>query len=684
MSGGEHSEYSELRRERESNSVPFSRSPFVSASDKNGADRANLEDGELHVKVAAEEPWTDLLLEVAMTTAFASLTDGTPILQRKALLSYLSFFTLVLWIWATQVAYNLRFRQSDWLHRIYVFLQLGVFSALAAFTHDFDITAGLLQDNDKALQDQLLLELGNDETTLQAIQFRDSRLPRLNARGVAMTMALSRLLLLVQYIVVFYRARHLKRSALLAYILPLALSMCCFFISFCLLGTGNEEVPKSIQGAKILLWYLPMLPEVASYFIANELPGRVAYPTEGIIARSGTVFIVILGGGLDKITTGFHYIIGNTGLGWDGIGLFFSAAVIFVSQFSLYFGSPCGNQKLTGHRSTAWFLSHFFYLSALIMTLQGVATSLSFSNINHAIQNQIESFTPTRNFIENNPGVNLTASDFPDSQLSFEKLGMSFPLVVQVLNTNIELGRQSNDSSMAGGAWLQQSLNLVQLVLEPFDAQPETRSLLWAKVQIFLNASPNNGTRVNEANWWDIYDGLTTSRGSSVLWFYPAAGTTLVALAMLSLIKGWPRDRFEWASITSRLFVGFSTLLLSMLDIDSSRPVFDSNGNLTSSMIWRLNSANWILPIFALAVGGLQLIEFVLAYFASRQYYSFDGLPFLKRQSAALISDQPFHPYHRVAIPEKAFLSSTPTHEYFPSQSLYSLTHTSLSSLNKG
>jgi hypothetical protein len=99
------------------------------------------------------------------------------------------------------VAYNLRFRQSDWLHRIYVFLQLGVFSALAAFTHDFDITAGFMQDGDQLLQNQLLLALGNDENTLQAIQFRDNRLPRLNARGVAATMALSRLLLLVQYAV---------------------------------------------------------------------------------------------------------------------------------------------------------------------------------------------------------------------------------------------------------------------------------------------------------------------------------------------------------------------------------------------------------------------------------------------------------------------------------------------------
>jgi hypothetical protein len=122
-------------------------------------------------------------------------------LRQRALFSYLSFFILVWWIWASQVAYNLRFRQSDWLHRIYVFLQLGIFSALAAFTRNFDITAALMDGDDLGLTKQLLLQLGSDESDIEAMQFRDNRLPRLNARGVAMTMALSRLLLLVQYAV---------------------------------------------------------------------------------------------------------------------------------------------------------------------------------------------------------------------------------------------------------------------------------------------------------------------------------------------------------------------------------------------------------------------------------------------------------------------------------------------------
>jgi hypothetical protein len=49
--------------------------------------------------------------------------------------------------------------------------------------------------------DDLLAQLGNDQNGLAASQFRDNRLPLLNAKGLSMTMALSRLLLLLQYVV---------------------------------------------------------------------------------------------------------------------------------------------------------------------------------------------------------------------------------------------------------------------------------------------------------------------------------------------------------------------------------------------------------------------------------------------------------------------------------------------------
>jgi hypothetical protein len=77
-----------------------------------------------------------------------------------------------------------------------------VFSALAAFTRDFNITTGTFQSADAALVDELLAQAGEGRNGLAASHFRlDNRLPLLNARGLSVTMALSRLLLLLQYVV---------------------------------------------------------------------------------------------------------------------------------------------------------------------------------------------------------------------------------------------------------------------------------------------------------------------------------------------------------------------------------------------------------------------------------------------------------------------------------------------------
>jgi hypothetical protein len=118
---------------------------------------------------------------------------------QQNVVSYLSFFALVWWTWASQVAYNVRFRQADWLHRLFVFLQLLVFAGLSAFTNSFDVTDGLRENRDELLIEQLQLADFRTQSDIHAAKFRNERMPTLNARGISMVMALGRLLLLVQY-----------------------------------------------------------------------------------------------------------------------------------------------------------------------------------------------------------------------------------------------------------------------------------------------------------------------------------------------------------------------------------------------------------------------------------------------------------------------------------------------------
>jgi hypothetical protein len=78
----------------------------------------------------------------------------------------------------------------------------------------------------------------------------------------------------------------------------------------------------------------------------------------------------------------------------------------------------------------------------------------------------------------------------------------------------------------------------------------------------------------------------------------------------MSLIKGLPRgelarlssspmliifvvikDRWEWGILTNRFLVGTGVCLLSILNIGSSKPVYDSEGNPTDSKIWFIAAA---------------------------------------------------------------------------------------------
>jgi len=207
-----------LQAERFESHFPWSISPFVDETSPEELDaelEETLEDekgtpitpefrDELRVKTADEVPWIDLILEIAMTTALANLTNNTTLSRGKDVLGYLCFWGLTWWVWASTVAYNVRFRQADWIHRLAAIFQLAVFGALAAFTQNFDITNGLSNGNnpDQERTNQMRLQMGAaTQDGIEAQEYQQGRLPGLNFRGIAMTMAWSRVLLLSQYIV---------------------------------------------------------------------------------------------------------------------------------------------------------------------------------------------------------------------------------------------------------------------------------------------------------------------------------------------------------------------------------------------------------------------------------------------------------------------------------------------------
>ena len=110
------------------------------------------------------------------------------------------FLGLVWWIWGSQVLYNVRFRQKDWLHRIFVVLQLLTFCALAAYAGSFDISKGIVSEGDD--NSGTAFVAGTQayiEGNVAVEEERSQYLSLVNSTGISGVLAFSRLVLLIQY-----------------------------------------------------------------------------------------------------------------------------------------------------------------------------------------------------------------------------------------------------------------------------------------------------------------------------------------------------------------------------------------------------------------------------------------------------------------------------------------------------
>lgn len=77
----------------------------------------------------------------------------------------------------------------------------------------------------------------------------------------------------------------------MAHMASLVFSAVCFFVASRILGSTDNWnfVPThTAEVVKLVLWYLPILIEIATHFIALKLPGFVGYSTELIDKAAST------------------------------------------------------------------------------------------------------------------------------------------------------------------------------------------------------------------------------------------------------------------------------------------------------------------------------------------------------------------------------------------------------------
>ncbi|CAE7146740.1 unnamed protein product [Rhizoctonia solani] len=214
--------------------------------------------------------WVNLFYDLAWTATFSSLTQNGQFDSTWDAASYAVFFVVVWWLWASQALYDTNFYTNDWFHLAAIFLQLGIFGLLAATTRGFDVTAYILHSPGMpgTLDPIAMADITDPD------RFNSEMTARVSLRVIAFSIAMSRVILLIQYFRVLGYAHFTVRSRRgRAYRVPQKLHIlpCGLGISTALFltawGLTRSEYGTSVSGAKLkyVLWGAGLIVEIISY-----------------------------------------------------------------------------------------------------------------------------------------------------------------------------------------------------------------------------------------------------------------------------------------------------------------------------------------------------------------------------------------------------------------------------------
>ncbi|KAG9123172.1 hypothetical protein FRC07_000150 [Ceratobasidium sp. 392] len=269
--------------------------------------------------------WLDLFFDLAWASTFSNLTQNNTISGGEEIISYAVFFSMVWWMWVSQVSYDIRFYSNDWFHRIFVFLQLCIFGALSAFTNKFDVTAYVGADDNDPFEDILSGLSGVSEAQRAATRVAGERYPQIAFIGIALIIGMSRALLCIQYTRVWLYAHDKRDPAVVVKPLALLTSSGLWFGSFAMLLSARYT-SDAAQISKFIMWGVATLIELTAHMFAP--PPSHLRSMGSLSGRLSTLVTIILGEGLNAITGTLKFAVQSLGFNARAGGLVIATAVV--------------------------------------------------------------------------------------------------------------------------------------------------------------------------------------------------------------------------------------------------------------------------------------------------------------------------------------------------------------------
>ncbi|KAG9125487.1 hypothetical protein FRC07_007418 [Ceratobasidium sp. 392] len=418
----------------------------------------------------------------------------------------------------------------------------------------------------------------NDINTITPELYSAERLTKLSFEAIAIVVALSRLLLLIQHIRVAIYAKFTSQSKsyplrLLIVPIALAISTALFFVAFVTTRRHGEE-PRGAK-AKFILWATGILVEVVAHIVRFQLDineGIRLRSHGSIVNRFCGITTIIIGEGINAIAGTIYAIEKAPGFGGPtGAGIVCCAIIVFFLVY-LYFEGAAPMKSV--RRRAAWAMVHLPWLLSAILLLEGVKNQLLLS-----------SFMNSANYLLDQTDTVLGSDTFDMAQINATmrplllKGGMTWDDQYQKLNDLFEQNATASNATELDDATLNDILGVWYLRLRMTttlntyinfmdndtiaDDVQETIARYQNDYAFAYQDVVSEYADILDGFVWDLIKNIVTNaRYISAL-----CGLTFICLGTLNLIQSWPRDRFQWASIISRYAMGLAMMMLLLLNI---------------------------------------------------------------------------------------------------------------------
>ncbi|QRV73474.1 transmembrane protein [Ceratobasidium sp. AG-Ba] len=579
-----------------------------------GAQNTSNENYDVAMGKQAPE-WLNLFYDLAWTASFANITSSYSFNSEWDAFTYTVLFALTWWMWASQVFYSIEFYTDDWAHLISILLQLVIFGGLSAVTRDIDISTYITH-----LPGVSGLEESQTEAITPKIYMARKMAQPLFER-IALIVALSRLLLFVQYGVVIYWARKTSKPKkcprrLLEVPISLFISTALFFTAY---GTTKYRGDEKLWAiGKFVLWALGFLIEIVVHIrrLHYQVSGPIRLKAHGSIRnRFNTITTIIMGEGINSIAGTLYSIQKSPGFTKTMAVSILCCAVIIFGLVYLYYQGSAPSEKPVRRRA-AWALLHWPWLLSVILLLSAVKNQLLLVNfINSAgyiteVNNEI--FT-----------TNMTDAEFNQTfgevlLKSGTTLDDQWGKYLELISQNITDSNTTNLSTEAEeeiwSVWyyrmqMESVLNIYTSFMSNDSISDELQDTITRYQYDYDYAYQDFANPLQADIWQEVVWGLMKPSVQNTQYIMVLCGATLWSLAILNLVQSWPRDRFQWYSIISRYGTGICMMFLALLNLGKYKTYFTPYGVPDSERTGVINwmDAHWVLPTLAI-IYALQIV----------------------------------------------------------------------------